>query len=85
MIDGEPVPRPNLFSNGDAEAWEAQFHLLHYVLQMSPMQVAQIDYGLDPEHPDAWMVFSWAHEIGVTFPKVDVAAMIEAARRRPTP
>jgi hypothetical protein len=80
MIDGEPVPRRNLFTNGDAEAWATQFHLLCYVLHMSPMQIAQIDYGLDPDHPDAFAVFSWAHEIQRTFPKIDVAAMIEAVR-----
>lgn len=80
MSASEPVPRPNLFTNGDAEAWEQQFHLLFYVLQMSPIQIAQIDYGLDPDHPYAFAVFSWADEIHSTFPRIDVAAMIEAAR-----
>ncbi|MGZ2439366.1 hypothetical protein [Sinorhizobium medicae] len=75
----EPIPRKNLYTIGDAEAWAAQFHMLRYVLRMSPMQIAQIDFGLDPDHPDAWTAFSWAHEIDGLFPPVDAMAMIEAA------
>jgi hypothetical protein len=85
MSRPEPVPRPNLFTNGDADAWAEQFHMLFYVLRMSPTQIAQIDYGLEPDHPEAFAVFSWAHDIDRTFPRVDVAAMIEAVRRRPCP
>ena len=81
MIDPVPQPRPDLFTNLDAEAWEEQYHLLAYVLRMSPEQIAQIDYGFDPDDPDAWMVFSWAHEIRQTFPVLDIRAMIERARR----
>lgn len=81
MMDPEPQPRPDLFTNMDAEAWEEQFHFLAYVLRMSPDQIAQIDYGFDPDHPDRWMVFSWAHEIRKNFPVLDVRAMIGQARR----
>lgn len=80
MSASEPVPRPNLFSNADADAWAEQFHMLFYVLNFSPAQIAQIDYGLGPHHPHAYAVFSWADEINSTFPKVDVPAMIEAVR-----
>lgn len=79
----EPVPRKNLFTRRDADAWAEQFHMLRYVLHMSPLQIAQIDYGLDPEHPDAWMPFSWAYEIEREFPRVEAKAMIaEVSRRR---
>lgn len=78
----EPAPRPNLFTNGDAEAWAEQYLMLRYVLRMKPQQIAEIDYGLDPDHPDCWAVFSWVYEINSIFPWVDVAARIEAARRR---
>ena len=81
MIDPVPQPRPDLFTNKDADAWEEQYHLLAYVLRMSPEQIAQIDYGFDPDDPDAWMVFSWAHEIRRTFPVLDIRAMIGRARR----
>lgn len=80
MIAPEPSPRPDLFTNGDADAWAEQFHMLAYVLRMTPEQIAQIDYGLDPEHPAAWAVFSWAHEIRKSFfPLADARAMIRAA------
>ncbi len=75
----EPIPRRNLFTNGDAEAWEVQVHMLRYV--MSPLQIAQIDYGIDPDHPDAWMAFSWAHGIELTFPRADAVTMIKVAFR----
>lgn len=81
MIDPEPVPRPGLMTNGDADAWAEQYHLLRYVLRMTPEQIAQIDYGFDPEHPDAWVVASWAQSIRTGFPPVDARAMIERARR----
>lgn len=81
MIDPEPVPRPHLFTNRDADAWAEQFHFLAYVLRMTPEQIAQIDYGFDPDHPDAWAVASWAHSIRTTFPLVDAPAMIERARK----
>ncbi|KQT85568.1 hypothetical protein [Aurantimonas sp. Leaf443] len=71
MQDPEPRPRPDLDTNGDAEAWGEQFHLLAYVLKMSPMQIAQIDYGLDPDHPDAFAVFSWATQIERRYPILD--------------
>ncbi|RFC69620.1 hypothetical protein [Mesorhizobium denitrificans] len=80
MIGGEPVPRRDLFSNKDADAWEEQFHMLFYVLHMSPDRIAEIDYGFDPDDPNAFLVCSWAYEIHSTFPRVDVRAMIEAAR-----
>ena len=54
MHDPEPTPRPDLFTNKDEEAWLEQFLLLRYTLRMSPERIAQIDYGLDPEHPYAW-------------------------------
>ncbi|CAN7759122.1 hypothetical protein LJR257_006785 [Ensifer adhaerens] len=78
----DPIPRKNLFTNGDAEAWAVQFHTLRYVLHMSPMQIAQVDYGIDPDHPEAWMAFSWAYEIEHVFPCVDAISMINAAFRK---
>ena len=66
---GKPTPRPNLFTNEDADAWEEQFHLFFYVLRMSPQQIAEIDYGFDPDDPDRWLVFSWRHEIEHLFPR----------------
>ena len=81
MIDPEPVPRPGLMTNGDFDAWAEQFLLLAYTLRMTPMQIAQIDYGLDPEHSDAWAVASWAQSIRTEHPLVDARAMIERARR----
>jgi hypothetical protein len=73
----DPSPRRDLFTNKDADAWCEQFHLLFYVLRMSPTQIAQIDYGIDPEHPEARMVFSWAHEIEKIHSRVDVGKMIQ--------
>lgn len=81
MIEPDPVPRPYLFLRRDVEAWSRQFHLLFYVLRMTPMQIAQIDYGFDPDHPDAWLVFSWAREIERLHPFVDVGPMIRRARK----
>jgi hypothetical protein len=70
----------DLFTNGDADAWVEQFHMLFYVLHMSPAQIAQIDYGFAPDHPETFAVFIWADEIHSTFPRVDVRDMIEALR-----
>lgn len=82
MIDPEPVPRPNLFTNGDADAWAEQYHLLRYVLRMSPERIAQIDYGLEDDHPEAWAAaYFWGRKIARTFPWVDARALIEQARR----
>lgn len=82
MIDPEPQPRPNLFTNGDADAWAEQYHLLRYVLRMSPERIAQIDYGLEDDHPEAWAAAHfWGGEIARTFPWVDARALIERARR----
>ena len=72
MIDTNPVPRPHLFSNRDADAWEEQLRVLLYVARLTPLQIAQVDYGLDPEHPEAGMALAWAHEIAKTFPRVDL-------------
>lgn len=80
MIQPTPTPRPGLFTNMDADAWAEQFHTLFYVLHMDAAQVAQIDYGCDPDDPMAFMVFAWADEIYSRFPKIDVAAMIGACR-----
>lgn len=80
MIEPDPIPRRDLFTNKDADAWAEQFHMLFYVLHMSPAQVAQIDYGLDPTDPNAFAVFSWADEIHDTFPRVDALSLIEACR-----
>ncbi|KAA0969516.1 hypothetical protein FPY71_13340 [Aureimonas fodinaquatilis] len=66
-------PRPDLFTNGDFDAWAEQFRFLYYVLNMTPKQIAQIDYGIDPEHQAANLVFSWAHEIQKTYPRMNVA------------
>jgi hypothetical protein len=52
----------------DKEAWCEQLLLLRYTLRMTGMQIAQIDYGLDPIHPDATACFSWANEIERTYP-----------------
>ncbi|WP_095085303.1 hypothetical protein [Mesorhizobium sophorae] len=82
MNDHRPVPRPKLFTNGDADAWEEQFHLLFYVLGMDARQIAQIDQGFDPDDPDAWLAYPWEHEIERIFPFVNVRRMIEAARSR---
>lgn len=79
MIEPEPIPRPDLFTNKDAEAWAEQFHMLAYVLRMTPEQIAQIDFGFAPEHPEAWAVFSWAGCIRREFPLVDARAMIRVA------
>ena len=69
--DSAPVPRPHLFTNGDNEAWCEQFRILFYVARLTPLQIAQIDYGLDPDHPDAWAAGAWAKEIAETFPRLE--------------
>lgn len=53
MQDPEPTPRPDLDTNGDADAWCEQFLFLRYTVRMTPERIAQIDLGLYPEHPDA--------------------------------
>ena len=80
MKNPDPVPRPNLFTFGDATAWDDQFHMLFYVLRMAPQRIAQIDYGMDSDHPDAWAVSVWSNEIARTFPFFDARAAIVAAR-----
>ncbi|MCP2000886.1 hypothetical protein [Nitrobacter winogradskyi] len=64
--------RKDLFTNKDADAWAEHFHMLFYVLHMTPEQIAQIDFGIDPEHPYAWAVASWAHDIKRAFPRVEI-------------
>jgi len=71
MHDPEPVPRPDLDTNADFPAWLEQFRVLFYVLRMSHQQIAEIDYGFDPEHPDRWAVFSWEASIRQKFPRVE--------------
>lgn len=76
MHDPEPTPRPDLFTNKDEEAWLEQFLLLRYTLRMSPERIAQIDYGLDPEHPDAWAAGAfWGREIARSHPWVEVRTL----------
>ncbi|MGV8988599.1 MAG: hypothetical protein ACOH2H_20235 [Cypionkella sp.] len=82
MIDRRPVPRPDLFAVGDAEAWEEQFHLLFYVLGMDAVQIAQIDNGFDPDDPDAWLAGVWAREIELVYPFVNVPRMLDQLKRR---
>ena len=71
MFDPEPSPRPDLDTNDDLEAWLEQFRVLFYVLKMTHRQIAEIDYGFDPEHPDRWCVFSGEHSIRETYPRMD--------------
>jgi hypothetical protein len=52
MIDPDPVPRPGLFTNGDNDAWTEQVLFLRTVLRMPFWQIAAIDYGILPEHPE---------------------------------
>ena len=82
MKDPSPVSRPNLFTHRDADAWDEQFHMLFYVLRMAPERIAQIDYGMDSDHPDAWAAYGWSNEIARTFPFFDARAAIEAARSK---
>mgnify|MGYP003612849041 CR=1 FL=1 len=85
MFDSEPTPRPDLDLNKDFEAWTEQFRVLFYVLKMSPDQIAQIDFGYDPDHPEAGGCFSWAHSIATRYPRCDAGEMIDALRQNPTP
>lgn len=72
-MSDEFLPRKDLWTNKDADAWAEQFHMLFYVLHMTPEQIAQIDFGIDPEHPAARLVvFSWAYDIKRDFPRVEV-------------
>jgi hypothetical protein len=74
MLDPEPCPRPNLDTNGDLDAWLEQFRVLFYVLKMSPQQIAEIDYGFDPDDPERWAVLSWEHSIRTHYPRVELPA-----------
>ncbi len=77
MIEPQPIPRPKLHTNGDFDAWAEQFLFLAYVLRMSPLQIAQIDHGLDPDHPDAWAAGYWAHQIERDFfPLINVKGLL---------
>jgi hypothetical protein len=78
MIGPDPAPRKNLFTVGDADAWAEQFHFLFYVLGMDAKQIAQIDHGFDPDDPNAWLAYSWEHDIECDFPYVHVGRMITA-------
>ena len=82
MLDPEPTPRPDLCLNKDFDAWAEQFRVLFYTLNMSPEQIAQIDFGFDPDHPEAWGCFSWAHSIATHYPRCDAGEMIDALCRR---
>lgn len=75
------VPRPNLFTVGDAAAWEHQFHMLFYVLGMSAEQIAQIDHGFAHDDPQAWLASLWARDIERRYPFVNVKQMIDQLRR----
>lgn len=79
MMDPTPTPRKNLFTVGDADAWEEQFHFLFYVLGMDAKQIAQIDHGFGPDDPNAWLAYFWEQEIERVFPFTDVTRMIAAA------
>lgn len=74
-----PVCRPGLFTNGDLADWVEQFHFLAYVLRMSAMQIAQIDLGYEPDHPDAQDAWFYAKQIERKFPLVQVEAMFRGA------
>ena len=73
MQEPEPTPRPFLDTNGDEEAWCEQFLFLRYTVGMTPERIAQIDYGLDPDHPEAAFAGSWRGRwIERHHPRVDV-------------
>lgn len=73
MHDREPVPRPDLFTNKDEDAWLEQFLLLRYTLHMPVERIAQIDYGLDPDHPHAPVAGAfWGRHIEQQFPRLDL-------------
>lgn len=80
MQDSKPVPRPDLDTNADLDAWLEQFRVLFYVMKMSHRQIAEIDHGYDPEHPDCWTVFSWEASIRERYPRVEWAGIY---RKRP--
>lgn len=76
MHDPEPIPRPDLFLNKDADAWREQFLFLRYTVRMTPERIAQIDYGLDPDHPEAWAAGAyWGQHIDRLYPWVDVTRL----------
>lgn len=75
LQDPEPIPRPDLFLNKDAEAWREQFRFLRYTVRMTPERIAQIDYGFDPDHPEAWASGGWGAQIERLYPRVDVAQL----------
>jgi hypothetical protein len=80
MKDSVPVPRPGLFTVGDSEAWEEQFHMLFYVLGMSAERIAQIDHGFGPDDAEAWLASPWAREIERLHPFMDARQMIDRCR-----
>lgn len=76
MLDPEPTPRPDLFLNKDEEAWCEQYLFLRYTVGMSPERIAQIDYGTDPDHPEATVAGAfWGYQIEKLYPRVDVARL----------
>ncbi|HSI42010.1 MAG TPA: hypothetical protein VLA00_15820 [Xanthobacteraceae bacterium] len=80
MISSDPTPRPDLWTVKDEAAWLEQFFILRIVLGMTGTQIAQIDYGLDPGHPEAEFAAIWGNEIERTFPRCPKLCM----RTRPT-
>lgn len=50
---------------------------------MTPMQIAQIDHGFDPDHPDAESVAFYAYQIARDYPLIDARASIMGARDGP--
>ena len=69
MISSVPTPRPDLWTVRDEAAWLEQFFILRIVLGMTGTQIAQIDHGLDPDHPEAKFAAIWGVEIERTFPR----------------
>lgn len=81
MHDPEPTPRPDLDTNGDEAAWCEQFLFLRYTVHMSPERIAQIDFGLDPDHTDAAIAGAFrGHWIERRHPRVHVRRLWQ---RRP--
>lgn len=81
MHDPEPVPRPDLFTNKDHDAWLEQFLFLRYTLHMPAERIAQIDYGLDPDHPEAPIAgLFWGSQIERDYPRLDLRQLW---RKRP--
>lgn len=83
MIDPEPIPRPGLFTNGDSEAWIEQVLFLRSVLRMPFWQIAAIDHGILPEHPDVEAIPFLELQYGRMFQELerfDAATEIERIR-----